>query len=340
MKRIVLFDVLKGIAIFMVVMGHILTMCIRGIDASGVFKVIGEVHMPLFFFISGWFTYKAGANGRPLPVNYYRRALQLILPMVAVSTVWIYWFPLTGLQSPLDSTWPGLWSSPGKNGYWFTPVLFIIMLVYGILRLFPGMRHGLVRRLIALTCVAVLLAVAVSYIPERIRNFGSLDQVVRYFPAFGFGAVVAMHRQKFIDFCCRGWVIAISLILSIILIRYVAWYWLYPHTTGSINAAAAIMHITLAVTAVGVFSPWSTTDTPAVRLWAFMGRKSLTIYLLHYFFLFPMGALRPLLLSTDLGIVPLLAVSAITAAAVCACALGAGYVISRSKPLAFLFLGQ
>lgn len=33
-QRIEYFDLLKGIAIFLVVMGHALTMCIRGIDAA------------------------------------------------------------------------------------------------------------------------------------------------------------------------------------------------------------------------------------------------------------------------------------------------------------------
>lgn len=36
-------DLLKGIAIFMVVMGHVLTICIRDIDAATIFKIIGEV---------------------------------------------------------------------------------------------------------------------------------------------------------------------------------------------------------------------------------------------------------------------------------------------------------
>ena len=51
-------DLLKGIAIFMVVMGHVLTMCIRGIDSAALFKIIGEVHMPLFFFISGYLGFR------------------------------------------------------------------------------------------------------------------------------------------------------------------------------------------------------------------------------------------------------------------------------------------
>lgn len=72
-------DLLKGIAIFMVVMGHVLTMCIRDIDAATLFKIIGEVHMPIFFFISGWFTYKATADGRIRRPDLRRRAMQLLV---------------------------------------------------------------------------------------------------------------------------------------------------------------------------------------------------------------------------------------------------------------------
>ena len=77
----------------MVVMGHVLTMCIRGIDSAALFKIIGEVHMPLFFFISGYLGFRrlpAGTVSRP-PLG--RRALRLLLPMLAVSTLWIYYFP-------------------------------------------------------------------------------------------------------------------------------------------------------------------------------------------------------------------------------------------------------
>ena len=55
-QRIEYFDVLKGIAIFMVVMGHVITYGVCQIDGSLVFRIIGSVHMPLFFFISGYFT--------------------------------------------------------------------------------------------------------------------------------------------------------------------------------------------------------------------------------------------------------------------------------------------
>ncbi|MGM9851956.1 MAG: acyltransferase family protein [Muribaculaceae bacterium] len=61
-RRLHHFDMLKGIAIAMVVMGHVLTMCIRDIDSAVAFKIISKTHMPVFFFISG---YMSGRRMRP-----------------------------------------------------------------------------------------------------------------------------------------------------------------------------------------------------------------------------------------------------------------------------------
>ena len=52
-KRLGYFDIIKGVAIFFVVMGHVITMCIRDIDNAFIFKLIAQTHMPLFFFVSG-----------------------------------------------------------------------------------------------------------------------------------------------------------------------------------------------------------------------------------------------------------------------------------------------
>lgn len=40
-QRYAVLDVMKGVAIFLVVMGHVLTMCIREIDRASLFKFIG-----------------------------------------------------------------------------------------------------------------------------------------------------------------------------------------------------------------------------------------------------------------------------------------------------------
>ena len=71
-----------------------------------------------------------------------------------------------------------------------------------------------------------------------------------------------------------------------------------------------------------------------------LGRKSLAIYLLHYFFLFPLGCMRPVLEAMSLSFVPLLAVSASVAAMVIAVVLAADYLISFSAPLSALLTGS
>ena len=135
--RLHYFDMLKGIAIFMVVMGHVLTMCVREIDRAAIFKFIGEVHMPLFFFISGWMAMRLGEGGNVATPSLLPRAKRLLLPMLGASTLWLYYFPLSGLESPLVSTWEGLWSNEWKNGYWFTLVLFEIFAVYAAITPLP-----------------------------------------------------------------------------------------------------------------------------------------------------------------------------------------------------------
>ena len=96
--RLYHFDIIKGVAIFLVVMGHVLTMCVRSIDRATVFKIIGQIHMPLFFFISGWFTYRLAGDGRVKMPSIKPRAKQLLLPMLVVSALWIYHFPHSGQQ--------------------------------------------------------------------------------------------------------------------------------------------------------------------------------------------------------------------------------------------------
>ena len=84
-QRLVYFDILKGMAIFMVVMGHVLTMCVREIDRAALFKFLGEIHMPLFFFISGWFTMRVADDGHIARPGLSKRFFQLLVPMVAMS---------------------------------------------------------------------------------------------------------------------------------------------------------------------------------------------------------------------------------------------------------------
>ena len=113
-KRLGYFDIIKGVAIFFVVMGHVITMCIRDIDNAFIFKLIAQTHMPLFFFVSGYFTYKATFNAENekiedfLQPKLWKRFRQLIIPGISMAVLWTIYFPHSGIQSPLESTAAGV----------------------------------------------------------------------------------------------------------------------------------------------------------------------------------------------------------------------------------------
>lgn len=348
-ERLQYFDILKGIAIFMVVMGHVLTMCVREIDRAAIFKFIGQIHMPLFFFISGWFTYKLLPDGRLRVPDLRRRAVQLLVPMVVVSTIWFYYYPHSCLQSPMADTLGGLWGSTMKNGYWFTYVLFQILVLYAVLTpLFSRMRTA-VMWLSAVVVLWTAMLMLETVTPEAILGFGSLDMTVQFWPVFMVGVLAARYANAFNRLTESPAVYTTALVAGGVLLYFLCWPWELPTLYAlewPVSVARTLFHVCIAIVAVAVIRPWAgRIYAPEAAagfgrrcgdLWQLLGRKSLAIYLLHYFFLFPLGACRPALESMGLGFTPLFVFSAVVAAFVIALTLGADALINRSPLLARL----
>lgn len=284
-KRVAAFDVLKGIAIYLVVMGHVLTMCIRDIDSAVLFKLVGEIHMPIFFFISGYFTYKLTGNGDFAMPNLRKRFRQLIIPFLAVSALWMWYFPHSRLQSPLSQSWPQLLTTYWKDGYWFTLTLFEVVLVYaGISRLMAAARHLWMQ-------VATAAAVA----------------------AFG------------------TW-------------YYSVYTWEFPALPAWCQfVAQPVLHASLMTVVFGMVyrSDVETfASTRAGRWLTLLGNESLGIYLLHYFFLFPLTPLQEPMRMLGLTFMPSVMVSAFFAFFIILAALGANWAIGKNRVLAFLLIGK
>lgn len=351
--RLQYFDVLKGIAIFMVVMGHVITMCIRGVDRTPLFKFIGEIHMPLFFFISGWFTFRLDGSNKLKRPRLGMRAKQLLVPMAVVSTLWLFYFPYSGLQSPLPHSFFGLWLSVSKNGYWFTLCLFEIILLYACVRpLLNVSKSGCCNVAVALGVFVLLILAYYLLQYTYVGGFLSLEYVMTYWPAFMAGLICARFKERFDKAVTNAAVNTGAIILGGATLYYICWWWEFDglYTAGEnvipLAIARSIFHICLAVVAVAVFKPavnnTLTADGRAprwVRLWSCLGKASLGIYLLHYFFLFPLGSLKSVMLSMNLGFVPMFIVAALAAAVIIAVVLGVMKVLSVSAPLNYLLTG-
>lgn len=349
-QRLHYFDMLKGVAIFLVVMGHVIAMCVREIDRTPLFKFIEHLHMPLFFFISGWFTYKCTNEGKIVIPNIAQRAIRLLIPMVAVSTLWIYYFPHSGVESPLVSTFEALWSGTWKNGYWFTLVLFEIILIYAVTApLLQIARNVYASTAVAAGTWAVLLILYLCVLPDDVSGYISLELVASFYPAFIFGSMARRYRDGFMKAVHNSNCQTVAIIVFGFTLYMCSWPWefnLEPLHQVLLNA---LLHISLSVIALAVFEKWEhTAYSPEARpstrtiaqIWVYLGTQSLGIYLLHYFLLFPMGSVfRDTLIGFNLALVPMLAFTAFWAACIIAVVLGLMKIISLSRPLNLLLTG-
>ena len=353
--RIAYFDLLKGIAIFMVVMGHALTMCIRGIDSAFAFKLIAQVHMPIFFFVSGYFTYKATAAGAWARPNLKKRFLQLIIPFVTMSTLWTLYFPHCPLQSPLATTIPDMLQSYWKSGYWFTLCLFEMMLVYWLLTFaLSRLKRTWMQVALMIVVYGVLIALSVNFADEDANvdwvGFGLLAQ---FYPVFMMGALAHKCRGAFERICHSNGCITASILVFGVIWYAIVYPWdmpwgdFQPVCTAIKFAAMPVMHLALMVVMIALVEPWGKRAAEAgqhpdvvTRYFFWLGRESLAIYVCHYFFLFPLTALQEPMRQLGLATVPLTATAAVVAFAVIAVTALAIEVIKRSRWLSFLLIGK
>lgn len=109
-------DVVKGIAIVMVVMGHLTLDIIR----EPIFNIIDSVHMPAFVLVSGYLASRGllglREGGQHDYKNYWRKkAIQLLLPLVLLPLAYVKFFDFE-IESLVFDTY--------HAGYWFTLCLF------------------------------------------------------------------------------------------------------------------------------------------------------------------------------------------------------------------------
>lgn len=355
-KRLHYYDMLKGIAILLVVMWHVIALGIREIDSAFLFKVIGCVHMPLFFFVSGWFSCRINHdNGVLRAPSLYKRFLQLIVPLVVVSSLWVWYFPHSGLECPFGSTFADLWHDETKNGYWFTLCLFEISLVFAaVLPLFRKSRSLIADIVIAIVIWVVLQGVSIvmnAY--PLVRQTLELDLISRYWVPFIIGFLASRHREVFNKLICSPAMLTVAMLLLVPTLYYECYYWEFEWLVSKCPWVPYlnknVMYICLAIVAVALVKPWgeraysseaSLLTRRIADFWCLLGRKSLAIYLLHYFFLFPMGSVRPALEALNLAFVP----AGVFAFVVAICIIGAVLIveaiIEKSPLLSLLLTGN
>lgn len=165
-ERNVAVDVLRGIAILMVVLGHTMSGCTLNSENTFLFRVIWSLQMPLFMLISGYVTKysKPIVSGKALLRLLKKRSLSYLIPWIGMDGRGAR-FSL-GESSYLDIPWL-LWHM--DSGYWFLFSLWTITVIFAASQWVASKVHseyGSIRYLIALTAcygfgAAILLGLGI-----------------------------------------------------------------------------------------------------------------------------------------------------------------------------------
>lgn len=255
-------DILKGLAIFLVVLQHVA----GGYDRLCAFIV--NCNIPIFFIVSGFLAYKEN-----MAVNAFlqKKALYVFVPF----TLSLVCFAIIKAVSIV-----GLVFDIGKGGYWFLLALFEIFILY-VFQYYMSRNKTVV--LFSLSIIIECLLLACAYVlPDNINNLCGISYLAWFYPCFMAGIFIRKMD-----------ILSISKYLSTILFALFVGCFLYEGTSNVIIfMIRAVGYFCCAVYLFFLVRTIDSSVPPRVsnmlKLW---GRNSLSIYILHFYFIVTIGDL-------------------------------------------------
>lgn len=278
-KRIQWIDILKGIAIILVVMGHM------PYDPSCVALKNGiySFHMPLFMLLAGFTAALSMGHSSSVGRFIYKRIIGIFLPYLMWSFMISPFASLEGYQAYSFTTCLNNFIT-GNVACWFLPCLLMLQLLFALYTVVATRLQSP----IVLACFIILLFIAVTACHKMWGSChsGALDKwdlsfltsTYRYFIPFSVG-VALFQYPKFKDFCLSPLVCTLCVLVVLLLtgVRGDLPLMFSTHLRTVIGIAASLLLIRMFS---GKLLPeWANGQLKAI------GRDTLIIYLISGAFL-------------------------------------------------------
>ena len=292
-NRIGYIDALRGMAMILVVYFHIAAYGFGSYEI-GYNDIIERFRMPTFFFISGWLFYKAGRiwDRQTITGMIRKKFMVQIIPTVVFMLLYLVMFNLLDVSS----------FGSDKKGYWFTIVLFEYFVIYIVAEALLN-RKGSPQGEMCVMVVILILSITAFYyakyytlyatelgIWKDILGFFSFVKI-RHIIFFWFGTFVRKHFDRFIHLTNNRYVTAVMIVLFTAII-------VWP-TVLSVNGIEYIAYLIAGLSGTIICFTYFRThqeyfsrSTWYGRGLQLIGRRTLDIYLIHYFVL-PYNLVQP-----------------------------------------------
>lgn len=256
--------------------------------------------MPLFFFISGFLAYKASRvwNARTLGELTLKKLRVQIIPTVVFFLLFLAMIPTTPFAESLSQSL----ASSMKAGYWFTLVLLYMLLTYYLFSYveskLSSFHFPLSSLLLPLLFIISLCLFETCYLPKyfswaagykgkpnEFLNYSSLVEMFRYFPFFLFGNIVHRYWQQAQRLMDSRWLFPVVTVLALVCtLDVLKWHNLKFAWTSLPHTLAMFLLLSIVFMFFRHYHEFFEQSRLGTGL-QFIGRRTLDIYLLHYFFL-------------------------------------------------------
>ena len=266
-KRNVTYDYLRGFAMLSIVIGHLYYYVGRS-EGSWAFNVCDTMELPVFMYISGLLAH-VSVDKYGFRKLIMSKIVRLLFPLFSFYIIWGLWD---------SSYWLGFWTREHKNGYWFMLVLFELMITLSFVKQFSS------RFKVKTIYVNAIVYAVFTVFCYTLSSDGLINRL--------FCAKLYWH---FYPFFMMGYY---SYKLNNILVpKYATIYLLaYVFILIFFRTSLWIMVVNMAANLFSLFfllSVFSASFKPLKNVFATVGINSLQVYMVHFFLLFPLLKVLP-----------------------------------------------
>lgn len=330
---------MRGLAILLVVFSHVTNRYVEPHIANasfkGVYYMMTMFRMPLFFFVSGFFAYRAASRWDAPMVR--RVMTKKVQAQVIGLGVFIF------LYGALMRNWnfEFIWTT---NPYWFTESLFMMFCLYLLFALLER-RTGWSWPLHALMCIAIISPFLFNYFTDGVK----LDRWVKgfqiwhtlnYLLYFMLGIFARRNEAVLWRIVDNRWFRTAMIAGFFSLVFFYGCCHPYSVEWDFVQTALRLSGLMTVLIVFRTYRNYFEGDGKISRALCFAGSRTLDIYYLHYFFLPDMSFMKGLL-TTGHGntIAWMLAVGLVASVLVIAICLVMSAVIRSSSVLSEWLFG-
>lgn len=249
-------DLVKGIAMLLVVMHHCGTPYNQGMD------VMTMLDVPLFFLCSGFLAYKPDIN---YSHEFRKKTIGILFPFI---------LGVLAFSVIKDVNLWSILNSITKHGYWFLYVLYVMFLLYWVT---SALRNTYMRFIIVMVFEIFFIASA-KFAPDLINNIFCFSAFARFFPCFIVGALIRKYNWLSLN---NKWLGLLLMSLSIVGMTGAI-------TNTNLNFLLLIPAYASSALLLFLFIKNFESDIPVWigKFLKIIGRYSLNIYIIHFYLIF------------------------------------------------------